>query len=291
MMRGIIFVALAACSTAGGGKTGDDVGGDDVQPPGDAPMPVNKRVRFIAMGDTGKGNADQRKVAVAIRDLCAAKGCDFVLLLGDNIYDAGVATTTDPQWQQKFDVRLNMNLSPREFQEGNVAPRLKKLVSGCGIDTRRINIEITEVSQIEDPEETMHILRELKELGMQLWLDDFGTGHSTVEHLLYFPVDGLKIPSTFVAGVPHDDRSTKISRALLELAHDLGLQVIAEGVERNEQLEFLRDARCDAIQGFLFSKPMPAEEFEELLRRSFPASPLPDSRSRAAAPGPRARSS
>jgi len=92
----------AACGGAGGGGGGgDDTGGGGDAAPGDAPPA--KRVRFIAMGDTGKGNADQRKVAIAVRDLCAAKGCDFVLLLGDNIYDAGVDSTTDEQWQTKFE--------------------------------------------------------------------------------------------------------------------------------------------------------------------------------------------
>jgi hypothetical protein len=106
-MRVIILGALllAACSNAGSkvGGGGDDVSGDDAPP--DAPPP--KRVRFIAVGDTGKGNADQRKVAIAMRDLCAAKGCDFVLMLGDNIYDTGVTSTTDPQWQAKFEQPYN----------------------------------------------------------------------------------------------------------------------------------------------------------------------------------------
>jgi tartrate-resistant acid phosphatase type 5 len=106
MMRMTIVGAIfmLGCSSSGGGPTGgDDVGGDDDPAMPDAPPAPVKRVRFIAMGDTGKGNVDQRKVAVAIRDLCAAKGCDFVLLLGDNIYDSGTESTTDPQWQQKFE--------------------------------------------------------------------------------------------------------------------------------------------------------------------------------------------
>ena len=102
------------------------------------------------------------------------------------------------------DVHLNVNLSPREFQEGNVLQRLHKLVTGCGNDLHKINIEITEVSYIEHPKQTTHILDEMKELGVQLWLDDFGTGHSSVEHLLRFPLDGLKVPATFIAKLPSD---------------------------------------------------------------------------------------
>jgi hypothetical protein len=112
MMRTAIATLwfAAACSNAGGGSSGggdDTGGGDDAPPPGDATQPPAKRVRFIAIGDTGKGNADQRKVAIAMRDLCAAKGCDFVLMLGDNIYDAGVESTTDAQWQSKFEMPYN----------------------------------------------------------------------------------------------------------------------------------------------------------------------------------------
>ena len=169
------------------------------------------------------------------------------------------------RWQQHHDVRLNVNLSPREFQEGNILERLTKLVSSCGIDTHKVNLEITETSYIKDPEATMHVLEVLKKLGIELWLDDFGTGHSTVEHLLRFPVDGLKVPATFMNDVPRDATSTAISRSLISLAHELKIRVIAEGVERDEQLEFLRETHCDYVQGFLFSEPMEIDEFEKML--------------------------
>ena len=134
-MKGIILgvLALAACSNAGPGGnefSGDDSGGDDAPPP-DAPPP--KRVRFIAIGDTGKGNADQRKVAIAMRDLCAAKGCDFVLMLGDNIYDTGVASTTDPQWQAKFEQPYNDIDLPFYVALGNHDYGGKLIINAPGI--------------------------------------------------------------------------------------------------------------------------------------------------------------
>jgi len=95
---------------------------------------------------------------------------------------------------------------------------------------------------------------------VQLWLDDFGTGHSSIQHLQLFPLDGLKLPAEFVRGLPDDRRSCAIVRALVALAHDLDLRVNAEGVENEAQLAFLRECRCDYIQGFLFSHPMPVEE-------------------------------
>jgi EAL domain-containing protein (putative c-di-GMP-specific phosphodiesterase class I) len=159
-----------------------------------------------------------------------------------------------------------VNLSPREFQEGNFLQRLHKLVTGYGNDLSKINLEITEVSYIEHPKQTKHVLDEMKELGVQLWLDDFGTGHSSVEHLLRFPLDGLKVPATFVAPLASDQRARAITKWMIDLAHELDMKVIAEGIEHRDQLEFLRDMSCDYIQGFLFSKPMPLDEFQAVLR-------------------------
>ena len=162
-------------------------------------------------------------------------------------------------------VRLNVNLSPREFQEGNVIPRLTALLTSCGIETSRVNLEITEASSIEQPEETMEVLLALKELGVQLWLDDFGTGHSSLTHLQHFPVDGIKLPGAFVRPLPHDQRCAAITRALIQLAHDLDLRVIAEEVEERAQLDFLREHGVEYIQGFLFSKPMLPKAFAAML--------------------------
>ena len=165
-------------------------------------------------------------------------------------------------------VRLNVNLSPREFQEGrDVIDRLTALVTSCHMDTGRVNLEITETSYIEKPEETMEVLYALRKLGLELWLDDFGTGHSSLTHLQRFPVDGIKLPGAFVRPLPHDRTSSAITRALIELAHDLGLRVIAEEVEEQAQLDFLLELGVEYIQGFLFSKPMTAERFAAMLPR------------------------
>lgn len=182
-------------------------------------------------------------------------------------------------------VRLNVNLSPREFQEGRVLERLTELVQSCGIDTHKVNIEITETAHIEDLDGVEEVLRTLKkELGVGLWLDDFGTGHSALDHLLHFPIDGIKLPGAFIQPLPGDERCRAITRNLLALAHDLGLKVIAEEVERRDQLDFLLEHGCESIQGFLFNKPMTATEFERLVA-------LPDSTDPAGAPGPGSRSS
>ncbi|HJT18786.1 MAG TPA: EAL domain-containing protein [Thermoanaerobaculia bacterium] len=160
-------------------------------------------------------------------------------------------------------VRLNINLSPREFEEGHLVERLKKLG-----DVSRINLEITETSYIEHPNKLHGVTDAIRELGVELWLDDFGTGHSSLSHLLNLEVDGVKIPATFVKGVEANERSRAITRSIIALAHELGLKVIAEGVENDKQLAFLRDLRCEFIQGFLFSEPMALEEFTSVLSGS-----------------------
>lgn len=167
------------------------------------------------------------------------------------------------RWPEE--IHLNVNLSPREFQEGNVITRLSSLVNESRLDTRKVNLEITETAYIDHPEETMDVLLAIGQLGVGLWLDDFGTGHSSLAHLQHFPLDGLKLPGAFVEPLPGDERCRTIVRGILAMAYDLGLSVIAEEVETQEQLTFLLDHGCEYIQGFLFSRPMKPEAFEKLL--------------------------
>lgn len=163
------------------------------------------------------------------------------------------------------DVRLNVNLSPREVTEKDMRDRLTGLLTSCGVATDDVNLEITETSYIEGPAAVAPFLGEIRDLGIHLWLDDFGTGHSSIEHLLHFPLEGLKIPSTFVKHLVKDVRARSICRRLIALAHDLSMKVTAEGIEHQAQLSFLTDNGCDFIQGFLFSRPMIVEEFLEHL--------------------------
>jgi EAL domain-containing protein (putative c-di-GMP-specific phosphodiesterase class I) len=209
-------------------------------------------------------NGELREASIITEAAEESSGPELFLL---NTMLVQQAYTEGARWQKERGVRLNVNLSPREFQEGDVLKRLCSLMTSCGIDTRKVNLEITETSYIDKPEETMDVLIALRGLGLQLWLDDFGTGHSSLTHLQRFPVDGIKLSGDFVRPLPGDVRSAKVVASLIALAHDLGMKVVAEEVERQEQLDFLLDCGCDYIQGFLFSKPMPGEEFEELLRR------------------------
>lgn len=162
------------------------------------------------------------------------------------------------------DLHLNVNLSPREFQHDDVVARVRRAIETAGIRPRQITLELTETAPIKDLGDAACVLREMKTLGVELWLDDFGTGHSTIEQLYRFPVDGLKLPATFIADIDRNRRSRAITKSLIALAHDLALHVIAEGVEREAQLSALADLDCDSVQGFLFSRPVTLDQVLEL---------------------------
>ncbi len=155
------------------------------------------------------------------------------------------------------DLRLNLNLSAREFYESGIIKRLTSSMDKAGFNPAMLNLELTETSAIEDPEKAMKLFRKLQKLGIEIWLDDFGTGHSSLAWLRYFPVDGLKIPGTFVENLATDHKDLTIVTAIVTMARSLELKIIAEGVEDQEQLAVLDDLECDMIQGYLFYEALP----------------------------------
>jgi EAL domain-containing protein (putative c-di-GMP-specific phosphodiesterase class I) len=133
------------------------------------------------------------------------------------------------------------------------------------LDPRWLELELTESSIMKEPEQAIEKLHELKLMGIRVAIDDFGTGYSSLNYLKRFPIDTLKIDKTFVSDVCKDPHDTAIVRAIITLGHALDLTVIAEGVETQEQLQYLMSLGCDVVQGFLFSKSLTASAFEELL--------------------------
>ncbi len=121
---------------------------------------------------------------------------------------------------------------------------------------------------MQDVESSIAVLRELRQMGVQIAIDDFGTGHSSLSYLSRLPIDVIKIDQSFVQNLTTDPSGAAIARSIIVMAHNLKLKVIAEGVETEEQLAFLKKRRCDEMQGYLFSKPAPAETFEEMLKQS-----------------------
>ncbi|MEX0650835.1 MAG: EAL domain-containing protein [Actinomycetota bacterium] len=157
-------------------------------------------------------------------------------------------------------LEIGFNLSPRQFWQPDLAERILSRIIDGGIEPANVLVEITETSAMMDPDRAQEILWELHRGGLKIAIDDFGTGYSSLSRLREMPVDVLKIDRSFVSNVESDEQSASIVGAFLELARGLGMTTLAEGIERPEELGFLRDRGCMLGQGFLFSKPVPPEE-------------------------------
>jgi EAL domain-containing protein (putative c-di-GMP-specific phosphodiesterase class I) len=164
-------------------------------------------------------------------------------------------------------MRIAVNLSARQFQFRDLMDTVSQALEETGLDAQFLQLEITEGVAMQDVEFTITMLRELRKMGVQIAMDDFGTGHSSLSYLKRFPINVLKIDQSFVQDLTVDPDDAAIASTVIVMAHNLKLKVIAEGVETEGQLAFLRERQCDEMQGYLFSKPAPAEVVEALLRR------------------------
>ena len=158
--------------------------------------------------------------------------------------------------------KVSVNISARQFSDGQLGNRIANILKDTGLPPACLELELTESILMREVHEAMQILDSLKNLGLSIAVDDFGTGYSSLNYLKQFPIDVLKIDRTFVDGLPEGEQDAQIARAIIAMAHSLNLAVIAEGVETHEQLEFLREHGCDEVQGYLFGRPMPANQFE-----------------------------
>ncbi|MHB1941915.1 MAG: EAL domain-containing protein [Acidiferrobacteraceae bacterium] len=172
------------------------------------------------------------------------------------------------EWMKSTGVAVNMavNVSARQFQDENLPGRVREIIAQTAIDPRSLELEITESVYMDNADRALQVLHAFKSVGVGLSIDDFGTGYCSLSYLREFPVDVLKIDQSFVRWMTSDPDSFVIARAVVALAHGLGMRVIAEGVEAEGQLRLLVGERCDEVQGYFFSRPVPASEFYELLR-------------------------
>ncbi|MET3132333.1 diguanylate cyclase (GGDEF)-like protein/PAS domain S-box-containing protein [Oxalobacteraceae bacterium GrIS 1.11] len=163
-------------------------------------------------------------------------------------------------------LRVAVNLSARQFTQKALLQSIADALQTTGLEARFLELELTESMVMSDVEHAIAILRKLKALGIHISIDDFGTGYSSLSYLKRFPIDVLKVDQSFVADITADSDGAAIVRSIISLAHSLRLKVIAEGVETAGQLDFLREHGCDQIQGYFFSRPLAAADFEGLLR-------------------------
>ncbi|MFZ1922220.1 MAG: bifunctional diguanylate cyclase/phosphodiesterase [Xanthobacteraceae bacterium] len=169
------------------------------------------------------------------------------------------------RWQSLF---VSVNLSPVQIRSRSLVDLMSRVVAETGIAASRVVLEVTEGVLIDDPEETQARLEALRALGVSTALDDFGTGYSSLNYLQKFPFDRLKIDRSFVASLGTTGNAGAIIQSIVTLGHALGMKVLAEGVETNEQRVLLRLAGCDEMQGFLFAKAAPAESIDKILARA-----------------------
>ncbi|MGH8532827.1 MAG: GGDEF/EAL domain-containing response regulator [Gammaproteobacteria bacterium] len=163
---------------------------------------------------------------------------------------------------------IAVNVSSVQFKKGGLLQVLRSALETSGLEAPHLVIELTESVLMESAEANIQMLQELKAMGVRLAIDDFGTGYSSLSYLKRFPLDELKIDRSFMSDVASDRDNAAIASAIIALAHNLGLKVVAEGIESRDQLEFLKAKLCDEFQGYLFSRPLPKEEFRHLLQCS-----------------------
>jgi diguanylate cyclase (GGDEF)-like protein/PAS domain S-box-containing protein len=178
------------------------------------------------------------------------------------------------EWQQSYPdwstLGISVNVSGRQLAQGGIAADVERVLAATGLDPACLTLEITESALVHSLSAGAGVIQRLHEMSIGLHLDDFGTGYSSLSYLHTFPVQALKVDRSFVNRMNQASQQSAIVKAIVSLAHDLGMEVIAEGVETRAQLDALRALRCRRGQGFLFSKPLPAEQAERLLAKSLP---------------------
>jgi diguanylate cyclase (GGDEF)-like protein/PAS domain S-box-containing protein len=192
------------------------------------------------------------------------------LILPIGVWTLRTACAQVKKWQEEGHPHLSVavNLSARQFSQPEVVEHVKRALRETGLSARSLDLEITESHAMANAEATIHTLRELKALGVRISIDDFGIGYSSLSYLKRLPIDTLKIDQSFVRDITSDPDDAAIATAIIALAHTLKLRVVAEGVETQQQLEFLSTRQCDRMQGFLFSRPLAAADCGEFLARA-----------------------
>ncbi|SFD92720.1 sensor domain-containing protein [Massilia yuzhufengensis] len=200
------------------------------------------------------------------RFIPVAEETGLIVPLGEWVIDEACGALKAMRALGMDDFVIAVNLSARQLRQRQFAERLGETLRRHGVDPRNLELEVTESQLMEQPEDALGVLGQLKALGVRLSIDDFGTGYSSLSHLQKFPVDYIKIDRSFLGNVGHDGHLV-ITRAIIALGHNLKLKVVAEGVETREQIAFLRKHNCDQMQGYYFSPALPQDVLQEMVAR------------------------
>jgi EAL domain-containing protein (putative c-di-GMP-specific phosphodiesterase class I) len=167
--------------------------------------------------------------------------------------------------RQGLRIAIAVNVSPSNLREPDFLEQISGMQVRTGVDPELIQIELTETTLMEDTARSHEVLQQLKQLGMGVFVDDFGTGHSSLSYIATLPMDALKIDRSFVMNMMRSRQHRTVVAASISLAHSLGIRVVSEGVETLEQARELERLECDELQGYLFSRPLPADDFTRWL--------------------------
>jgi len=196
-----------------------------------------------------------------------AEDTGLVLPIGRWVLHTACAQAVEWQRQGLPTIVVSVNVSPRQFREGNIVETISEALHATGLSASLLQIELTEGLAMHGAEQHVRMLEQIKALGVQIAIDDFGTGYSSLSYLKRFPVDHLKVDRSFVSGLPEDGDDAVIVQAIIALGHRLKLRVVAEGVETEQQLAYLKQAGCDEMQGYYFGRPMIASDLAAMLER------------------------
>ncbi len=206
--------------------------------------------------------------------MSVAEDRGYIVVIGDWVLRNACEQATRLRQRGHEHVRVSVNLSPRQFREISLVSRVKAALDQAKLDPHQLELEITESVAVENIELTFTVLGELRGIGISIAIDDFGTGHSALSYLKQFPIDTLKIDRSFVEDLPAPSDAA-IVKSVIELAAGLKLRVVAEGVERKEQVDFLRENGCTEVQGYYFGMPVRGPEIEQLFDHGVAAGFIP----------------
>ncbi len=207
-------------------------------------------------------NHPQRGMVPPLQFIALAEQTGVIVALGEWVLEEACRQSRAWQEQGICDVPVAVNVSGIQFRQGNLLDTIAAVLARTGLAPKSLHIEITESVMMNDPEGFVRTLNALRTMGVSIALDDFGTGYSSLSYLKRFPIDYVKIDRTFVRDITTDPMDAGICSAIISMAHNLGMQVIAEGVETTEQAQFLRDRGCDQLQGYLVGRPQAADSVD-----------------------------
>jgi EAL domain-containing protein (putative c-di-GMP-specific phosphodiesterase class I) len=201
-----------------------------------------------------------------------AEETGLIIQIGRWIIETACRQTAEWQRQARHLLATSVNLSAKQLVHTQLCSQIKEILEECSLDAKQLKLEVTESTVMENSERSLSVLMELADLGVSLSTDDFGTGYSSLSYLHRFPFDRLKIDRSFINKMEDDEKSAAIVKTILRLGENLGIEVVAEGIETSQQLGLLRRLGCQLGQGYIFSEPVEAAKATSLLDHRFQVS-------------------